>query len=286
MAQRRKRSKKSDRMSLSNFAIIILATCVIVYLAKFINEEFSADAASKVDAEHVDANALLRVTTNQSLDETMLTDYKAMTISFNPKYHIPNWVGWELLGSETEGTLGRGNFAADPNVESCPTLDDYRGSGYDRGHMAPSADMKWDETAMEQCFYLTNMCPQLHSLNNGTWKNLEEKCRTWAKADSAIIIISGPVLTQKPKEYIGKNRVAVPQSFFKVILAPYANPPRGIGFIMPNGDVKGGLQACAVSIDSVESVTGHDFFSALPDSIEQQVEQECRFHYWSTIRAK
>jgi endonuclease G len=286
MAQRRKRSKKSDRMSLSNFAIIILATCVIVYLAKFINEEFSADAASKVDAEYVDANALLRVTTNQSLDETMLTDYKAMTISFNPKYHIPNWVGWELLGSETEGTLGRGNFAADPNVESCPTLDDYRGSGYDRGHMAPSADMKWDETAMEQCFYLTNMCPQLHSLNNGTWKNLEEKCRTWAKADSAIIIISGPVLTQKPKEYIGKNRVAVPQSFFKVILAPYANPPRGIGFIMPNGDVKGGLQACAVSIDSVESVTGHDFFSALPDSIEQQVEQECRFHYWSTIRAK
>jgi endonuclease G len=286
MAQRRKRSKKSDRMSLPNFAIIILATCVIVYLAKFINEEFSADAASKVDAEYVDANALLRVTTNQSLDETMLTDYKAMTISFNPKYHIPNWVSWELLGSETEGTLGRGNFAADPNVESCPTLDDYRGSGYDRGHMAPSADMKWDETAMEQCFYLTNMCPQLHSLNNGTWKNLEEKCRTWAKADSAIIIISGPVLTQKPKEYIGKNRVAVPQSFFKVILAPYANPPRGIGFIMPNGDVKGGLQACAVSIDSVESVTGHDFFSALPDSIEQQVEQECRFHYWSTIRAK
>jgi endonuclease G len=195
-------------------------------------------------------------------------------------------VSWELLGSETEGTLSRGNFAADPNVKSCPTLDDYRGSGYDRGHMAPSADMKWDETAMEQCFYLTNMCPQLHSLNNGTWKNLEEKCRIWAKADSAIIIISGPVLTKKPKEYIGQNRVAVPQSFFKVILAPYANPPRGIGFIMPNGDVKGGLQACAVSIDSVESITGHDFFAALPDSIEQQVEQECRFHYWSTIRAK
>ncbi|MDE7388473.1 MAG: DNA/RNA non-specific endonuclease, partial [Muribaculaceae bacterium] len=82
----------------------------------------------------------------------------------------------------------------------------------------------------------------------------------------------------------GANRVAVPRRFFKVVVSPWANPPRGIGFIMPNGRVPGGLQAAAVTIDSVEAVTGHDFFSALPDSLENMIESQCRFNYWSNLR--
>lgn len=208
-----------------------------------------------------------------------------MTVSFNPELHIPNWVSWELLGTETSGEEERADkFTTDTNVDGCATTNDYRGSGYDRGHIAPAADMRWNQTAMQQSFMMTNIAPQLHSLNGGAWKKLEEKCRIWAQVDSAIIIIAGPVTTDPIDEYIGETQVAVPQRFFKVIASPWANPPRGIGFIMPNGKVKGGMQAAAVTIDDVEAATGHDFFSQLPDSIEQMIESECRFNYWSNLK--
>lgn len=211
--------------------------------------------------------------------------YKGMTVSFNSKMHIPNWVSWELTAEETSGTVEReDNFACDEAVAGCPETWDYKYSGYDRGHMAPAGDMKWDKEAMEHTFYLTNICPQAHSLNNGTWKRLEEKCRQWAEIDGSIYIVCGPVMTDKITEYIGDSRVAVPKRFYKVILSPNANPPRGIGFIMNNGKVDGGMQQAAVSIDEVERITGLDFFSSLPDEIENDVESQCRFHYWSTLK--
>lgn len=213
-------------------------------------------------------------------------DYEYFRVNFNPVLHIPNWVSWELTADETDGPNDRAKFQADFNVAGSAMPKDYTGSGYDRGHMLPAADMKWNEEAMQRCFLMTNICPQTHALNGGTWKKLEEKCRLWAQADSAIVIICGPILTEEPDEYIGATQVAVPKAFFKVICAPYANPPRGIGFIMPNGKVPGGLQGAAVSIDKVEEVTGYDFFAALPDEIENAMEAECRFHFWSSHKPK
>lgn len=226
---------------------------------------------------------LLKVVTNPAIKGEYV-DYEYFTLNFNPKLHIPNWVSWELTVNETEGKEPRGKFSADAKVKGCAQPKDYTGSGYDRGHMVPAADMKWSADAMQKCFYMTNMCPQAHTLNGGTWKKLEEKCRLWAQADSAIIIVCGPVLSPEPDEYIGETGVAVPKAFFKVICSPYANPPRGIGFIMTNGKVPGGLQAAAVSIDKVEALTGHDFFSELPDDIENAIEAECRFHFWSSLK--
>lgn len=229
-------------------------------------------------------NGLENVKTNPDCDETIV-DYAGMRVSFNPGMHIPNWVAWELTAEEALGSEGRKNqFMADNRVAGCPAPSDYSHSGYDRGHMAPAGDMKWSPLAMKESFYMTNMCPQDKKLNSGTWKRLEEKCRIWALADSAIIIVAGPVLTDKLTESIGKIHVRVPKRFFKVILSPYANPPRAIGFIMPNGNVPGGMQAAAMSVDDVERITGHDFFSSLPDNIENAVESQCQFHKWSTIK--
>lgn len=232
------------------------------------------------------ATELMKVI-DPSAQPKQIIDYKGMTVSFNSKLHIPNWVAWELTGQETLGTVPRADrFQADPNAEGCPETYDYSYSGYDRGHMAPAGDMKWDVDAMAETFYLTNICPQAKSLNTGAWKRLEDKCRQWAVADSAIIIVCGPVLTDNIREYIGDTRVAVPKRFFKVILSPYTTPMRGIGFIMPNDKVAGGMQASAVTIDEVERVTGLDFFSSLPDDVEQAVESHCDFHYWSNHKQK
>lgn len=229
---------------------------------------------------------LLEVKTNPAQEPEQMVDYTGMTISFNPKWRQPNWVAWELTASETQGTVSRENkFHCDENVQGCAEHYDYSYSGYDRGHMAPAADMKWSPEAMHNSFSMANICPQAKSLNTGAWKRLEDKCRVWANADSAIIIICGPVLTDKPIDRIGNDDpIAVPARFFKVILSPNTHPMRGIGFIMPNDKVPGGMQAAAVTIDEVERITGHDFFASLPDSIENQVEAQCDFHYWSTHR--
>lgn len=233
-----------------------------------------------------DADKLTQVITAPNLD-THLKYYDGMTVNFNPKLHIPNWVAWELTGAETKGDVPRTNkFFCDESVPGCPEHYDYSYSGYDRGHMAPAGDMKWSKDAMAETFYMTNICPQAHKLNGGAWKKLEEKCRTWALVDSAIYIVCGPVLTDEPIEYIGDSKVFVPRRFFKVIASPHANPPRGIGFIMPNGNVPGGMQQAAVTIDEVERITGHDFFSSLPDDIENEIESQCKFHYWSNLKAR
>lgn len=222
-----------------------------------------------------------------STQPSQIVNYEGFTLSFNSNMHVPNWVVWELTGEEVAGTFPRkDNFRGDDNVKGSAEKWDYSYSGYDRGHMAPAADMKWSKKAMDESFYMTNMCPQAKSLNTGAWKRLEEKCRQWAEIDGSIIIVCGPVLTDPIEEYIGDSKVAVPQRFFKVILSPYADEPRGIGFIMPNSKVPGGMQASAVSIDEVERITGLDFFSSLPDDIENKVESQCKFHYWSTLKNK
>lgn len=210
-----------------------------------------------------------------------------MDISFNEKCHIPNWVSWELTDEETMGDVPRKDkFTSDPDIEGCPDSWDYSYSGYDRGHMAPAGDMKWDSKAMEETFFMSNICPQVNALNTGAWKNLEEKCRLWAQIDGRIYIVCGPIIDEKPMELIGDSRVWVPSRFFKAIIAPYSNPARGIGFIMPNEKVKGGMQPCAVTIDEIERITGHDLFPALPDDIEAELESQCNFNQWSTLKKK
>lgn len=278
MTRRRKKKKPSgDTLKIALIVILVIAVIKVAM-------NLRAQDESKPPQHIVVEGSLTEVVTNPKLDSKE-KDYTGMTISFNPRMHVPNWVAWELTGEETRGKTPRYNkFQADPDMEGSADPWDYNYSGYDRGHMAPAGDMKWDEEAMRETFYMTNMCPQAKNLNTGAWKSLEEKCRLWARADSAIVIVCGPVLTDSLKEFIGDSRVAVPERFFKVILSPYADPPRGIGFVMQNGRVSGGIQRAAMSIDEVERITGHDFFAALPDSIEDIVESQNDFHYWSTLK--
>lgn len=283
---RRKAGRTSSRRPASDASTKRLGYIVAILVA--IAVAYLISSARRQNAPDVNFEGSLEsVVTNPALPEQLIA-YKGMTVSFNPSTHQPNWVAWELLASETDGESGReSNFATDTSVEGCATTADYRGSGYDRGHMAPAGDMKWSPETMRESFLLTNICPQAGDLNRGAWKKLEEKCRQRAVADSALVIVCGPIFTPgEGVERIGATGVAVPRQFFKVALSPYTNPPVAIGFIMPNGYVKGGMQACAVSVDSVESLTGHDFFSALPDDVEATVEAQCNFDRWSRIRRK
>lgn len=285
--KKRATSKKVSRRKGKNGKLYAILTFIILFGAAYFSGEILS-ACDHSDVSEINpvvstADQLQQVVTNPALEEEII-HYKGMTVSFNKRLHIPNWVAWELTAQETTGDNNREEkFFCDESVDGCPETWDYSYSGYDRGHMTPAGDMKWDSEAMRQTFYLTNICPQAPDLNRGTWKTLEEKCRVRAKNDSAIIIICGPILTDPITEYIGDSRVAVPKRFFKVVLSPFRDEPVAIGFIMPNAKVVGGMQPAAVSVDEVEAATGHDFFSILNDEEETNLEKMCNFNRWSRM---
>lgn len=203
------------------------------------------------------------------------------TVSYNPDWHIPNWVAYELTKSETYGNIDRADhFDPDPDVNGvCPNFRDYSRSGYDRGHMAPAGDMKWDETAMKESFYLSNICPQDHNLNKGDWNTLEENARHWARKYGNIYIVCGPIVSQQPKT-IGYNHVAVPDGFYKVFLCKINGKWESIGFYFDNKPGSGNLRDYCKSVDEIERMTGIDFFSTLDDSIENKVEATYHAQAW------
>lgn len=270
----RRRARRRSLTALSIAAIIIIAAAAAIYsYAKTARQQ----TAALPDTE---AAALLQVVTPGDTPE-QIKHYTGFTVSFNAECHVPNYVAWELTADKARGRLPRkSDFRADPDIDGCATLEDYRRSGYDRGHMAPAADMKWSAAAMSDCHYLSNIAPQAQPLNTGAWATLEENCRSWAIRDSAIYVVCGPILTDIAMRHIGKSGVSVPQRYFKVVIAPYANPPRGIGFIMPNRRVAGGVQATATTIDHIEAITGYDFFAALPDEIETTIESQSNYPLW------
>lgn len=227
---------------------------------------------------------LEKVTLAKGLPE-QIKEYEGFIVSFNKENHTPNYVSWELLGSEITYSVDRSdNFWQDLDIEGCPQHKDYSYSGYDRGHMCPAADQKWSQKAMEDCFVMANMCPQDNQLNAGAWNTLENKERQWARRDSAIVIVAGPIYNDSDTKRIGSIGVRVPGAFFKAFLAPYGNKPKAIAFIYPNSPSPGNMQDYAVSIDELEEITGYDFFSSLPDEIENKIEAKFSFIEWNRSR--
>lgn len=213
---------------------------------------------------------------------SQIKDYEGFTVDFNADNHTPNYVGWEITAQETEGSAPRSNnFWHDPEIKGCPDIPDYKRSGYDRGHIYPAADAKWSARSMNDCFSFANMAPQVHSLNSGAWKTLEDKERLWAKRDGRLIIVAGPIYTSSDTRRIGPTGVRVPSGFFKILLAPDVDTPRAIAFVYPNDYSPGNMQNYAMSVDEAEQLTGFDFFPALPDSIEDLIESNESFKIWN-----
>lgn len=204
------------------------------------------------------------------------------TVSYNSATRLPNWVAWQLTSAHTSGPYKRGgiDFAEDEEVaEPRATDNDYYRSGYDRGHMCPSADNKWSETAQRESFLFTNICPQNHSLNAGDWNEMEQQCRRWANELGSIYIVSGPILYKGKNKTIGKNKVVVPEAFFKVVLCTKGTP-KAIGFIYKNQPGNRPKGDYVNTVDEVERITGIDFFPALPDDVEDKVEASADINEW------
>ena len=205
---------------------------------------------------------------------------------YSEQYEQARWVAYELTAAETQRRFERTDrFLVDPRVGTGTATDaDYAGSGYDRGHLAPAADMGWSEATMRESFYYSNMSPQVPGFNRGVWKRLEELVRTWAVEYGAIYVVTGPVL-QPGLPTIGPHGVAVPRQYFKVILDAREPGLKAVGFLMQNASSSAPLAQFAVPIDSVERVTGLDFFPGLPDAQESQLEGKVCVPCWTWTSA-
>ena len=183
----------------------------------------------------------------------------------------------EALTKEAKRT---NRFRSDPEIPTgSATTADYRRSGYDRGHLAPAADMAFSVQTMADSFFMSNMSPQKPAFNRGIWKRLEEQVRQIAMREKAIYVVTGPILPKKKTVTIGANQVTVPTHYYKVIFD--LTPPRKmIGFILPNEGSDRPLEDFAVTVDVVEKATGLDFFSALPKAVQERLECTISVSAW------
>lgn len=270
------------------FFLVVIAVLFIVCIClprihgSANQEAYAENIPSSGENSPYHYEGLLSVKTPASLPN-QLKDYEGFGVSFNADNHTPNWVAWELLGSETDGSESRGSrkFWQDDDLKGCPSTGDYSNSGYDRGHMCPAADQKWSASAMSDCFSMANIIPQDAALNRGAWQTLESKERLWAQRDSAIVIVAGPIYEKSDTKRIGDTGVRVPSACFKVIIAPYLDHPRGIAFVYPNMTAPGNMENYVMTIRDVEKITGFDFFHNLPDDIEDAVETVSSFRDWN-----
>ena len=246
-------------------------------------DELSDSPKDKVEAgapSETDISVLAKIADTEG--EIMLVRV-GYTTSYNPKTTQPNWLGWRLTADHVDGEFLRKGikFHEDEDVPEPRAKDeDYRGSGYDRGHMCPSGDNKWSQQAQEQSFLFTNICPQNHGLNAGDWNEREQQCRKWAVEEGELYIVSGPIFYGSARhKSIGKNKIPVPEAFFKVVLS-MKGTPKAIGFIYKNQAGNRPKGDYVNTVDEVERITGIDFFPSLPDDVENKVEAKANIDDW------
>ena len=266
-----KKKKKSLHWFIAAVIIIaLIGSTNLRSLTEKATQEVIQEANSHADTQRMEIPQISNGRQGQIIQRS------GYTLSYNDKTRTPQWVAWELTKEETRGNEERNDeFLPDPQVIGTQVVTyDYSRSGYDRGHMAPAGDMKWNRQAMQESFYMSNICPQDHNLNTEDWNNLEMKSREWARRYGKVYIVCGPIYTGKRNEYIGEHRVKVPDAFFKVILINDSRKQCALGFYFENEAGERPLKDYITSVDQIEKMTGLDFFSTLPDDLENQLEKE------------
>ena len=215
-------------------------------------------------------------TTNQIIRH----DY--YTLSYSEKHEQAEWVAYELKKDYIKNNdFKRPYFIEDPKVKTgSADWRNYKKSGYDKGHLCPAGDMEFALKAYNDTFFTSNISPQLHDFNGGIWNRLEQKVRYWATKYDGIYVVTGGIL-HPSLQTIGKEKVSVPNYFYKILLDYSNGQYRMIAFLVPSKKSDKPLYDFVVSVDTVEKMTGIDFFPKLDDKIENNLEKASNYKAWS-----
>ena len=207
--------------------------------------------------------------------------HTAFSLGYSEEHEQAAWVSYLLSRQHERNSFERrNNFKEDPLIPGgSASSEDYTNSGYDRGHLAPAGDLDFGKEVLAESFYMSNISPQHPSFNRGGWRALEEQVRLWASREDSLLLVTGPVL-RKGLKRIGDNQVSVTEYFYKIILD--ARPPevKVIGFLMANRGIMKNIEDFVVPVDSIEALSGLDFFPQIPDVLEDSLESVVQQENW------
>ncbi len=246
-------------------------------------------------------NDILTIGVPELKKDELIIKHKAYCLVYSEKHEQAKWVSHIITTDIIKGNYGRTNdFRPDSLIKTGSTVEkdfflkylkadstyEYDGFGFDRGHLAPSADFRWSKTALSESYFYSNMSPQRPDFNRSGWAKLEDLIRAYVyERNTALIIVTGPVLTDTLQTIERSiNKVSIPDFYYKVALDT-ANK-KGIGFIMPNKELEYPAEYYAKTIDEVENFTGLNFFHKLPDEYENKVERQKEIKWWLPERQK
>ncbi len=218
----------------------------------------------------------------KSKSKCQIVEHEALTLCYNEQHEQAAWVAHIVIPEVTTGNLSRTNdFREDDKIKTGSAVkDDYWYTGYDRGHIAPSADFRWTKTGISESYLYSNMSPQLAELNRERWAELEGFVRNYViSRGRQVHVVAGGVLT-KGLPQIGDNQVSVPKLYYKIALDE--EKKQAIGFLLPNAECAYPLESYAVPIDSIEAITGIDFFP----NLDEKYEARFNFNKWTTETSK
>ncbi len=303
--KRKKRIKKSTKKQIKLSLYIALAAILIIFIQAFITSESDKFSSKLSDAFQetvitlnftaTDYSQVGIISPNLKLSKIQegypkidtkydeIETYSGFHLSYNEKHEQANWVAYILTKRKVRNDKvdRTNNFRCDKNISSTSAeLSDYKASGYDRGHLAPAADMHWSKKSMSESFLMSNMSPQEEAFNRGIWKELEGQIRDFAVENKRIYVITGPVFKQN-KNPIGDNKVTVPGYYYKAVLD--ISPPayKSIAFLLKNEKSDKDLESFAMSIDQLEEFSGIDFFYYVSDSTINQIEANFKISDWN-----
>lgn len=260
------------RKQWTGFIILVILLVVLLLITSGPWKQSSSSLSARLEREAPPATIFIQWNgLEMGYPATRNTDtilsYSGFDLGYNETYEQASWVVYVLTREEVETVIAErtDHFRPDTSLRSgSADLEDYRGSGYDRGHLAPAGDMRWSRTAMEESFLLSNMSPQQPGFNRGIWRRMEVQIRKWAVEKDSVYVITGPVL-DPVSGVIGKNQVGIPPFYFKVVVD--LSPPdfSMMAFLIPHHASDRELSDFAITVDSLENITGYDFFAQAPE---------------------
>ncbi len=205
--------------------------------------------------------------------DCQLIENEFYSICYHSKYRNSAWTIHELDRAQLLGREARTNdYRSDPRTQNPVNENDYRYSGFDRGHLVPAADMKRDRLSMSQTFYMSNMAPQRPEFNRGIWSVLEKRIRkdflaTGENRDT--FIYTGSILSSQLPTLA--SQVTIPEWFYKIIYNQRNQTVRA--YLIDNQRYSSSeLESFRVTVDYIEEISGLDFFIHLPLSVQDELE--------------
>jgi len=266
-----------NKRTLYSIIAIIIVLGVYAY-EYFLGEEEKAEIVSGGQATKTDTNEYFLPTSTTG----QIVHHEGYSLSYSEPHEQAEWVAYELKKSHLSNTnFKRPYFEIDKAVKTgAANWRNYKKSGYDRGHLCPAGDRRYSQSAHDETFLTSNISPQEHKFNSGIWNKLEQKVRYWASKYNGVFVITGGVLNGKMKT-IGDENVSVPNQFYKILIDNNTGKTKMIAFLMPHKETNEPLYEFVVSVDSIEKLTGIDFFPELDDAIENKLEASSSYKGWS-----